>query len=660
MPERRRKILWNCPCALMLGVQLLIPFIQLTGSLTGRELFLFLPEYEHEIRACVMAALVVPAWFSRGKLSKSGRFCANALLPATMICSLMACIPLARPGIRLNHWADALCLIAECLTAAAVYLRCGTEKPGRALLQLIAGALAATAISGLASCGIPILAGVGLTAFMMYLIRAGKPRWTLWLTGGVGAVLGLFVFADAGLTGIFYLAVGALIIPLAGRPSGQGVLRGFYGFMMSVGGLALMMFLLFSAVDISAHYSSEEIASPNGSKTAMLVYVDSGALGDDQYMEVRESGPGVNVLIGRLRRSFRSFVLDDYRPVYDYETASFASLEWLDENTILLNREKIYLDRKEQSAEFIPYVDVILEHEEYGREAQISYWAIGRHILPGKSRQAMETEPFESDSMTVYLPQKDLASVIGAANSGDAHMRWPASVRKLTLEETGEVIEANGTIQKMLDRVAADAEHWIMDLKIYELSGCYFVRTTLNVNLWTPYELYYYDEANDALIEIYTFDDQEIIGLRLHEAFRREAGLAGPVIRIENRADGVYGIGMEYSVDRLLLGAQECLSDPAMKRAMGKGEAADFRFEPQDFPEDCGPDDGTFGMAAWVIGADGEEILLNSFVEWEAAWDGTYSFILTGNAQDGYELAPEKDEGYTVTPVDKLPEDAIR
>ena len=43
----------------------------------------------------------------------------------------------------------------------------------------------------------------------------------------------------------------------------------------------------------------------------------------------------------------------------------------------------------------------------------------------------------------------------------------------------------------------------------------WFLQVMLNVNLWTPYELYWYNPVSDRLVEMTTFDGKEVVGLEI-------------------------------------------------------------------------------------------------------------------------------------------------
>ncbi len=82
---------------------------------------------------------------------------------------------------------------------------------------------------------------------------------------------------------------------------------------------------------------------------------------------------------------------------------------------------------------------------------------------------------------------------------------------EITLD--GEVIVDDNMIYNILNEIVY-LEHDLMKIKIIQTNKNYYVVTELNVNLWSPYEFYYYDKKSNKLKYIYTFDDEEIIGVK--------------------------------------------------------------------------------------------------------------------------------------------------
>ncbi len=75
-------------------------------------------------------------------------------------------------------------------------------------------------------------------------------------------------------------------------------------------------------------------------------------------------------------------------------------------------------------------------------------------------------------------------------------------------------IEINGYLEKIIKLVSKKEKHDIFDNTIIKVNDEYYVVVELNVNLWTPYKLYKYSKEKNKLKLIYTFDGEEVIGIK--------------------------------------------------------------------------------------------------------------------------------------------------
>ena len=80
--------------------------------------------------------------------------------------------------------------------------------------------------------------------------------------------------------------------------------------------------------------------------------------------------------------------------------------------------------------------------------------------------------------------------------------------------DNDEEVEMTDTIKKIINQ-ASKIEHDIIMNKIIKIDDQYFVVIELNVNLWTPYEFYYYNNKKDKLVEIETFDNYDVVGIKI-------------------------------------------------------------------------------------------------------------------------------------------------
>ncbi len=133
-------------------------------------------------------------------------------------------------------------------------------------------------------------------------------------------------------------------------------------------------------------------------------------------------------------------------------------------------------------------------------DGTIHYDAIG----PDGQRQ--ETQEFESLPIEIYTLPRDCIEYI----PGDRPNKL--ATPKLT-DANGNSIEIDKTLQRILDLLCQNEEHWLLNLRILKQGEHYFVNHELNVNLWWPSIVSYYDPAQDILIELYTYDATKVIGL---------------------------------------------------------------------------------------------------------------------------------------------------
>ncbi len=83
-----------------------------------------------------------------------------------------------------------------------------------------------------------------------------------------------------------------------------------------------------------------------------------------------------------------------------------------------------------------------------------------------------------------------------------------------------KVAENDPVFERILTLIEqVETEHSIFYARIFRIEGEYFVCVDRNVNLWTPYVLYYYSAENDTLYHLYTLSDMDIVDIRLGENF---------------------------------------------------------------------------------------------------------------------------------------------
>ncbi len=153
---------------------------------------------------------------------------------------------------------------------------------------------------------------------------------------------------------------------------------------------------------------------------------------------------------------------------------------------------------------------VVVDH--HGDDGTPHYY----HIGVGRIKR--EAEPFETDDMTVYtVDHRGLETYIDRSKNKVLNRLLYISIE----DAQGNAITPTAQMEALVT-CAAGLEHDIMELHIFQLGGELFLQTELNVNWWCPVELYWYDQQNDRLVELYTFDGLEVVGMRIRDLTRAQ------------------------------------------------------------------------------------------------------------------------------------------
>ena len=164
-------------------------------------------------------------------------------------------------------------------------------------------------------------------------------------------------------------------------------------------------------------------------------------------------------------------------------------------------------------------VDVVVEMRPSimsAREAARTGWfalADGGRIRP--------VAPFETDPMAAYdAPPGCFESDIDRARNAIVNRL----VRMELRDADGNEAPVDAQRARVLRRVAG-LEHDLLAVRLLETGGETFVYVELNVNLWSPCVLYWYDGEADRLVELCKWDACEVVGLRVRNiALARKNG----------------------------------------------------------------------------------------------------------------------------------------
>ena len=81
-------------------------------------------------------------------------------------------------------------------------------------------------------------------------------------------------------------------------------------------------------------------------------------------------------------------------------------------------------------------------------------------------------------------------------------------------DEAGNQVPVSETHASIFQRIA-ELEHDMFHIRLIETENQTFVYLELNVNLWTPCCLYWYDRDADVMVLLHKWDAEEVTGLRL-------------------------------------------------------------------------------------------------------------------------------------------------
>ncbi len=123
-------------------------------------------------------------------------------------------------------------------------------------------------------------------------------------------------------------------------------------------------------------------------------------------------------------------------------------------------------------------------------------------------KRIQPAEQFVPDDAVFYdVPSSCFESYI----DGDVLNRL---IKMELLDANGEHVEITETIEDIF-RCIEQLEHDLWKVRIIEVNGLYFAYVELNVNWWTPCTLYFYNSAQQQLVDLYTWDFEEVTALRI-------------------------------------------------------------------------------------------------------------------------------------------------
>ena len=127
---------------------------------------------------------------------------------------------------------------------------------------------------------------------------------------------------------------------------------------------------------------------------------------------------------------------------------------------------------------------------------------------------------------------------------------------------------------------------------------------------------------------------------------------------VNEATDSVYGIHIEYLVDRVRIGGMEASNNPEMTEPFERNEKIYCGIPEKMVLE--GAETIPFGMLVYVTVEDQRSVPVKFMWEWTAEYNSEYIFILGGSEKEGYTIS-NLGSGFacTVTSWDELPAELL-
>ena len=115
----------------------------------------------------------------------------------------------------------------------------------------------------------------------------------------------------------------------------------------------------------------------------------------------------------------------------------------------------------------------------------------------------MDTEAFIPDDMHVY-------TVRSFSTGMDNMLEGPLRV----YDEANRMVPVTREID-IICHAMRDVGHHVMECRIIRVGDEWFVSAMLNVNLWTPYQFYYFSQDSGKLMLLYEFNGRDVTAVRI-------------------------------------------------------------------------------------------------------------------------------------------------
>ncbi len=127
---------------------------------------------------------------------------------------------------------------------------------------------------------------------------------------------------------------------------------------------------------------------------------------------------------------------------------------------------------------------------------------------------------------------------------------------------------------------------------------------------------------------------------------------------VNEATDSVYGMHIEYLIDRVRIGGMEASNDPEMTQPFERNEKIYCGIPEKMVLE--GAETIPFGMLVYITVEDQRSVPVKFMWEWTAEYNLEYIFILGGSEKEGYTIS-NSGSGFacTVSSWDELPDELL-
>ena len=148
------------------------------------------------------------------------------------------------------------------------------------------------------------------------------------------------------------------------------------------------------------------------------------------------------------------------------------------------------------------------EHDAY-KKAEKKKW----YYEINTKKEALPIIPFDYEKPEI-ISSCDIYKSYVVDEDEDRELKNEVQWNSMGFEdEKGKKVELTN-IEKDIVKAGAKIDHDIIQTRIYKIKDDYYAEFELNVNLWTPYCFYEYDKERKKLKEIYTFNDETVVGIK--------------------------------------------------------------------------------------------------------------------------------------------------